>query len=655
MILTHKDPRQVEALAARILELSPWGEVVIHHDLASDDLPWDGRPPSRVHFVERSEVLWGDWSIVEATLRLMRFALEQLQADWFVILSGEHWPAADLRTWEATADASGVDAFVEADPLPGDLSFGRADEARNMYLSRCIHRWVSVRQPHLLTGQRVVFRLSKLSLYVTPIVTLEYSHRRKTWFVGRPRPRRAMHDWLFYKGSQWIAFNRRSARTILETDPAVTDWFRRGHIPDETYFHTVLHHADELVVATDVVTYVPVGPVPPTDRWMVLRLEELPAVWRSGAPFARKVDLAERADVIHAMNAEVDQSRLAREAPTHAAPDTRGTQGSEGSVRTGSAAPGCIPVVGMHRSGTSATAGLLVGLGLKGPSPHDLVPASSSNERGHWESESVHMTNVRVLAALGGDTYAPPPPAVGWEDDPKFGSLRAEAAEWFASTHDGEPVVLKDPRLCITLPLWKSALPGEVATLFVLRDPLEVAHSLLARDELPIVLGLALWDRYVRAAVLSLRGSPTLVVDYAAMLADPVKWTDVVCGYLEDMGVRLDPRTRIADSAFLDAGLRHQRRDDAEFEPLVGAHRAVHEILVGRAGTSSMWEPPDLPPPPPWAEYVLQLRREVVLARHELYWTQSSRVYRAAQALWRLTGSGPRPSLDDFGMPRDQR
>jgi hypothetical protein len=164
------------------------------------------------------------------------------------------------------------------------------------------------------------------------------------------------------------------------------------------------------------------------------------------------------------------------------------------------------------------------------------------------------------------------------------------------------------------------------------------------------VLGLALWDRYVRAAALSLEGSSTLVVDYAAMLADPVKWTAVVCDYLEEEGVRLAAGARSAQSAFLEGGLRHHTSDNAEYEPLVGAHREVYAVLAARAGTHANWQPPDLPPTPPWAEYVLQLRREVVLAKHELYWTQSSRVYQTAKAMWRLTGGGPRPALDRLGM-----
>ncbi len=124
MLLTHRDPRHVEELASRILDLSPAGHVVIHHDSAAGDLPWQGHPPDRVHFVERGRVLWGGWSIVAATLRMIRFAHDDLGADWFVMLSGEHRPVVDLRQWERSIMASGVDAFSEAEALRPSIHFG---------------------------------------------------------------------------------------------------------------------------------------------------------------------------------------------------------------------------------------------------------------------------------------------------------------------------------------------------------------------------------------------------------------------------------------------------------------------------------------------------------------------------------------------------
>ncbi|HYA68043.1 MAG TPA: hypothetical protein VED63_04840, partial [Acidimicrobiales bacterium] len=52
LVLSHQQPEQVEALAARILSLSPDGDVVVHHDAAADREPWDGDLPARVHRVD---------------------------------------------------------------------------------------------------------------------------------------------------------------------------------------------------------------------------------------------------------------------------------------------------------------------------------------------------------------------------------------------------------------------------------------------------------------------------------------------------------------------------------------------------------------------------------------------------------------------------
>ncbi len=317
MLLTHKDPHHVEELARRILDLSPAGHVVIHYDLASGDLPWQGRPPDRVHFVERGHVLWGDWSIVAATLRMVRFAYQDLGADWFVMLSGEHRPVVDLRQWERSVMASGTDAFAEAEALQQTIHFGRSGEDANRFLARCLHRWVTVKEPRSASGNKVfnkVFSgLWRMSRYVLPFCAIEYSHRRQAWFVGLPRRRGRPEATTFYKGTQWIGFNRHSAGAVLGTDPAVTEWFMRSHIPDETYLQTVLHNAPGLNVSTDLVTFVPESPLRPSARWMVLSHGDLPTVWRSGAAFARKVDPDERPDVMKAIDEKVETERRSRD------------------------------------------------------------------------------------------------------------------------------------------------------------------------------------------------------------------------------------------------------------------------------------------------------------------------------------------------------
>jgi len=82
--------------------------------------------------------------------------------------------------------------------------------------------------------------------------------------------------------------------------------------------------------------------------------------------------------------------------------------------------------------------------------------------------------------------------------------------------------VLKDPRFCLTLPLWlamcrERAVPARVAVVW--REPLEVARSLQRRDAFPVGYGLRLQGIYLRAlqAVLP---SDAVFVGYRALLDD---------------------------------------------------------------------------------------------------------------------------------------
>jgi hypothetical protein len=301
----------------------------------------------------------------------------------------------------------------------------------------------------------------------------------------------------------------------------------------------------------------------------------------------------------------------------------------------------CIAVVGMHRSGTSATAGLLIGLGLAGPRHDDLVPGDSSNEHGHWESHEVQLCNARLLAARGATSYAPPPFTESWSDIAEHEAIKLRAEKWFAATYTGQPIVMKDPRLCLTMPFWRAALPAPMGAMLVLRDPMHVAKSLEARDEIPVVLGLALWDRYIRSASQGLSGLATLVVRYDSMIEDPVKASRNAAEFLELMGVRPGRGTSHDAALKLDPGLRHQSDVNYDYNDLDAAQREVLAILTEHLGAHSSWRPPVLPPPPAWVDDVLRLRRDYAGAAHELHWVKASRSYKMASSLWRMTGRHP--------------
>jgi hypothetical protein len=310
--LTHKSAPQVEELADRLLYLSPDAQVVVHHDVAAGAAPWQGRPPEGIHLVERSRVLWGGWSMVEATLRLLRFAVDELGADWVVLLSGEHRPTVELAEWELALSDSDVDALLGAERLPVRLRFGRSSAETDQYLARIQHRWWLVRRPRAERAHRLVGGLMKLSRFVQPLVSMEYAHRREAWAIGVRRSRRPVRHSHLYRGSQWVALSRRAAQAALDVEPEVTDWFRRGFIPDESYLQTVLRAVPGLRVADTPTTFVLETPQMPVTGWMQLSLADVPAVWASGLPFARKVDATTRPEVVTAIDDWVDRRRADR-------------------------------------------------------------------------------------------------------------------------------------------------------------------------------------------------------------------------------------------------------------------------------------------------------------------------------------------------------
>ena len=148
----------------------------------------------------------------------------------------------------------------------------------------------------------------------------------------------------------------------------------------------------------------------------------------------------------------------------------------------------CLFVVPMHRSGSSAFARVLNLLGAS--LPERLLGATKANTLGHWEPSDVVRVNDRVLAAadLSWDSLLPFAP--GWFDTPEALVLEKSVTSALRRNYVGRPLwLLKDPRLSRTLPLWLKrmrAMTVRPVAVHPVRNPLEVAESLRARDGMPL-------------------------------------------------------------------------------------------------------------------------------------------------------------------------
>jgi hypothetical protein len=182
----------------------------------------------------------------------------------------------------------------------------------------------------------------------------------------------------------------------------------------------------------------------------------------------------------------------------------------------------CIVVLGMHRSGTSAMTGLLSAFGpVLG---EDLLPANEANPKGFFESRRLVELNNRILESVGSAWDALEPLPQRWWELPAAAALKADLADFLQGQGGATaPLLLKDPRLSKTLPLWKEvfAAAGVAAKYVVcLREPGAVAVSQRAMKGFSYLKCLMLYIDYSLHAEWHTRGETRWTVAYEDLVQD---------------------------------------------------------------------------------------------------------------------------------------
>ena len=227
-----------------------------------------------------------------------------------------------------------------------------------------------------------------------------------------------------------------------------------------------------------------------------------------------------------------------------------------------------VLVLGMQRSGTSALARIVNFLGAA--MPRHLVPANEWNPRGYWESAPLVALHEEMLAELGSSWDDWRAPTARWKDGEVANSfaskIRMAIDEEFANAH---LIVLKDPRMCRTLPYWMSILEKSgirSAPLLIIRNPLEVAESLRERDGIPFEKAMLLWLRHYLDAEYETRHLPRNIVTLDALLED---WKLLAVQSGARMGVQWPRQPNDAASdvrEFLDIELHNHRATLSELD-----------------------------------------------------------------------------------------
>jgi GT2 family glycosyltransferase/glycosyltransferase involved in cell wall biosynthesis len=149
----------------------------------------------------------------------------------------------------------------------------------------------------------------------------------------------------------------------------------------------------------------------------------------------------------------------------------------------------------------------------------ELMPPQADNPEGFWEHLGFVALNDQILSELGGAWDLPP------RRDEDFTNARLDPlrlkARLLIEKFDSVNVWgWKDPRNSLTLPFWEQLLPG-IKIVVVVRNPLEVAHSMGERNGTSYLFGLRLWEIYNRRLLEAANGKNRLFTHYDLFFQQP--------------------------------------------------------------------------------------------------------------------------------------
>jgi GT2 family glycosyltransferase len=290
-------------------------------------------------------------------------------------------------------------------------------------------------------------------------------------------------------------------------------------------------------------------------------------------------------------------------------------------IAAGEPRPPCVAVVGPHHGGAGLTRAALTLAGL--------APA---------RTRGLESFDERLLSILGGSWDRPPSPLAGWESGPAVAGSRDIATPAFRLAFEGEQgaVLWGTPVTSLLLPFWRSSLDRPVVGILSWRDPLASASALGESRGVSTALGIALWDRYLRAALEGLRGLPVFVSHPGEVVRDPRRFMASLVELLRWAGVKagdLDPQEvseLVATGSAAEARSASLADEGLEMLP---ATRSLVEAVSGLAGPHREFDPPPPAPADDWVEEILAARSDAASSWSGLLWAAGTLEERAGKRI----------------------
>lgn len=273
LMLCHILPNQINDFIDRLDD--GHFDFFIHVDKKSD-IKAGIKKRNSVHFVpdeKRTDVRWGQYSMVEATLQLIELATKTDQYDYYWLCSGQDFPIR--RTDE-------ICEFLKNKNCNFMSLYSSANNSKNGQKNTERDKRCEIYYPYWLIGKTIPQRVVK-KLY--NIATGGTGHTFK--LIRRTPPANLK---LFF-GSQWWCLSNEAMGWILEfikNNNEVCDFFRKTLVPDESFFQTLFMNSPYAENVEPNLVYMDWSEGKNSPK--VLTIEDWDAIKESKKLLARKID-----------------------------------------------------------------------------------------------------------------------------------------------------------------------------------------------------------------------------------------------------------------------------------------------------------------------------------------------------------------------------
>lgn len=219
LILAHNNPMYVLKLGKKLSEKF---EVYVHFDLKYR-LSQEERElfmNENIHCYSVIDVKWGSWSIVQATIYLMKQALKNDKIEYMHVISGQDWPVISVEEIYSFYDARD-DIFLDCEPAKGIKKTGED-----------IEKWQKFYFNYDVINRKTTFGKIYHRIIFWGQVLLRVDKLKKLGL-----------DITLYQGSQWADLPRDAVEFLIaqiENNSKFRKLFSTGFCSDEFWMQTIL-------------------------------------------------------------------------------------------------------------------------------------------------------------------------------------------------------------------------------------------------------------------------------------------------------------------------------------------------------------------------------------------------------------------------------